>query len=82
MAADLVQKGTTGHLKIERYTLAKISVAMGERGLEVPQQKGTKRRFCEIIKEYVEKNCPDHCLALIEGAKIGIVEDFEDNEES
>ena len=82
MAGDLIQKGTTGHLKIERYTLAQISVALEERGLEIPQHRGTKRRFCEIIKGFVEKTCPDHCLSLIEGAKIGTIEDFEDNEES
>ena len=35
-AGDLIQKGTTGHLKIERYTLAQISVALEERGLEIP----------------------------------------------
>ena len=72
LAADLKSKGTTGTLKISRFSKAETSSAMVLRGLEIPQDSGTNRRMCEIIKSYVEENCPDVCLSLILSTKIDI----------
>lgn len=77
LAADLKSKGTTGTLKIERFKKAEIAAAMDLRGLEIPQNSGTRRRMCEVILDYVQKNCPDDCLSLIQSTKIDVPEETE-----
>ena len=72
-------KGTTGSLKIERYTKSQIAAAMEERGIEIPHHCGTRRKLCEVICNWTEQNCPDKCLSLISGAKIGAVDGDEDD---
>ena len=81
LAADLKRKGTTGTLKIARYSKAEIAEAMDLRGLEIPQDSGTKRRMCEVIQSYVEQRCPDDCLSLIQNTKIDIADEANEDME-
>ena len=62
LAADLKRKGSTGTLKIGRFSKAEIVEAMDLRGLEIPQDGGTKRKMCEVIQAHVEQHCLNaHC---------------------
>ena len=81
LAADLKSKGTTGTLKISRFSKAEIAEAMDLRGLEIPQDRGTKRRMNEVILAYVEQHCLDDCLSLIQGTKIDIADEADDDVE-